>query len=304
MKLVPLGVSGLQVPAVAVGCMRLCNMTAQEMNRYIKKSLELGANFFDHADIYGGGRSEEIFGRAMALGVKRESVIMQSKCGIRPNYYDSSKEHILRAVEGILRRLKTDYLDLLLIHRPDALVEPEEVAAAFAYLHKTGKVRRFGVSNHRPMQMELLKKYVKQPLEVNQLQFSIPVSNMVAGGLEVNMQTPGSVDHDGSVLDYCRLNDVTIQAWSPFQMPGWKGPFLGAPEYEKLNGVLKELSGAYGVSPTTLAAAWVLRHPAGMQLIAGTTSESRLAQIVAACDVELKRADWYKIYMAAGHPLP
>lgn len=171
-------------------------------------------------------------------------------------------------------------------------------------MQESGKVRRFGVSNHRPMQIELLKKYVKQELEVNQLQFSIPVSNMVAGGMEVNMDTPGSADRDGSVLDYCRLNDITIQAWSPFQMPNWQGCFLGAPAYEKLNQEIDQLAEKYAVSATTIAAAWILRHPAGMQLIAGTASEERLGEILKASEIRLTREEWYALYLAAGHPLP
>ncbi len=215
-------------PSVISGCMRFADFDRDGMNRYIHSAKELGINFFDHADIYGGGRSEEIFGEAMKGdgSLKREDMILQSKCGIRPGVcYDLSKDYILQSVDGILQRLNTEYLDSLLLHRPDALVDPEEVAEAFDKLEQSGKVRKFGVSNHKPMQIELLKKYVKQPLLFNQMQFSIPVSNMVANGLEVNMTSNGAVDRDGSVLDYCRLNDMTIQAWSPFQMPEWKGCF-------------------------------------------------------------------------------
>ena len=216
----------------------------------------------------------------------------------------SSKEHILKSVDGILKRLHTDYLDLLLLHRPDALVEPEEVAAAFDVLFESGKVRHFGVSNHKPMQIELLQKYVRQPLVVNQVQFSIPVSNLVANGMEVNMETPGSIDHDGSLLDYCRLHNITLQAWSPFQMPAWKGCFLGSDEYPELNKKLHVIAEKYNVSDTTIAAAWILRHPANMQIVTGTSSESRLKEIIAACDITLTREEWYELYLAAGHMLP
>ena len=194
-----------KIPSIAVGCMRLSEKSKEEMNHFIHSALEQGAYFFDHADIYGGGMSETVFGAAFAgdPSLKREDIYLQSKCGIRQ-----------------------DYLDLLLLHRPDALVEPEEVAAAFDVLFESGKVRHFGVSNHKPMQIALLQKYVCQPLVVNQVQFSIPVSNLVANGMEVNMETPGSIDHDGSLLDYCRLHDITLQAWSPFQMPAWKVCFL------------------------------------------------------------------------------
>lgn len=294
-------------PSVISGCMRFSDFDRNGMNRYIHSAMELGINFFDHADIYGGGRSEEIFGQAMFGDgtLKREEMILQSKCGIRPGIcYDLSKEYILQSVDGILQRLNTEYLDILLLHRPDALVEPGEVAEAFDELEKSGKVRAFGVSNHKPMQIELLKKYVKQPLLFNQMQFSIPVSNMVANGLEVNMTSDGATDRDGSVLDYCRLNDMTIQAWSPFQMPEWKGCFLGSNDYWQLNQEIRTLSEKYQVSDMAIATAWILRHPAKMQVIAGTTNLDRLKQIVAGSNIELTREDWYKLYMAAGHPLP
>ena len=295
-----------KVPSVAVGCMRLSEKSKEEMNHFIHAALEQGAYFFDHADIYGGGMSESIFGEAFAddPSLKREDMYLQSKCGIRQGFYDLSKEHILKSVDGILQRLHTDYLDLLLLHRPDALVEPEEVAAAFDVLFKSGKVRHFGVSNHKPMQIELLQKYVRQPLVVNQVQFSIPVSNLVANGMEVNMETPGSIDHDGSLLDYCRLHNITLQAWSPFQMLAWKGCFLGSDEYPELNKKLQVIAEKYGVSDTTIAAAWILRHPANMQIITGTASESRLKEIIAACDITLTREEWYELYLAAGHLLP
>lgn len=296
----------IEAPAIVVGCMRLADKTVPEMTSFIHKAIENGTNFFDHADIYGGGKSEEVFGNAFKedSSIKREDIIIQSKCGIRDGYYDQSKKYILESVDGILKRLHTDYLDILLIHRPDALVEPEEVAEAMDELKESGKVRYFGVSNHKPMQIELLKKCVKQPLVINQLQFSLPVSNMVASGMEVNMDSEGSFDHDGSVLDYCRLKDITIQAWSPFQMPNWQGCFLGNAKYDELNKEIDILAGKYGVSSTTIAAAWILRHPAKMQLITGTASESRLAEIIAASDITITREEWYKLYLAAGHILP
>lgn len=306
MKETVLGNHLQKVPSIAIGCMRLSEKSKDEMNHFIHSALEQGAYFFDHADIYGGGQSEAVFGEAFASdsSLKREDIFLQSKCGIRQGCYDLSKEHILSSVDGILKRLQTDYLDLLLLHRPDALVEPEEVAAAFDLLFESGKVRYFGVSNHKPMQIALLQKYVRQELVADQIQFSIPVSNLVANGMEVNMETPGSVDHDGSLLDYCRLNNITLQAWSPFQMPAWKGCFLGSSEYPDLNQKIRSLAEKYQVSDTTIAAAWILRHPAKMQLITGTASESRLKEILAACDISLTREEWYELYLAAGHILP
>jgi len=306
MKEILLGTTGMKMPSIVVGCMRLAGKNCEEMQRFLHTSLEHGAYFFDHADIYGGGQSESIFGEAMAkdTSIKREALFLQSKCGIRQGFFDFSKEHIVSSVDGILKRLQTDYLDALLLHRPDALMEPEEVAEAFEELHTKGKVRYFGVSNHKPMQIELLKRYVKQPLHINQLQFSIPVSNMVANGLEVNMTSDRAPDRDGSVLDYSRLNDMTIQAWSPFQMPNWQGCFIDSEKYPKLNEELQVLAEQYGVNKTTIATAWILHHPANMQVVTGTASEARLAEIMEADKVHLTRQEWYRLYLAAGHILP
>lgn len=306
MKYVKLGVTDITVPAIAVGCMRMGNKTVKEMNSFIHFAIDNGTNFFDHANIYGDGKCEELFGNAINgdNSIKREDIILQSKCGIRKECYDQSKEHIISSVDAILKRLKTDYLDILLIHRPDALVEPEEVAEAFDELKQSGKVKNFGVSNHKPMQIELLKKYLNVPLVANQMQFSIPVSNMVASGMEVNMETEGSFDHDGSVLDYCRLNDITMQSWSPLQMAGWKGCFIGAKEYNKLNKVMKELAEKYNTDVTTIAAAWILRHPANMQVVTGTASEKHLKNMVDATSITLTREEWYALYLSAGHILP
>lgn len=306
MKTIKILNSTINVPAVVSGCMRFGDFSTRQMEEFIHTALECGINFFDHADIYAGGKSEEVFGSALkeSSTIKRDDLIIQSKCGIRKGFYDFSKEYILSSVDGILSRLKVDYLDFLLLHRPDALAEPEEVAAAFDELSAKGKVRNFGVSNHNPMQIELLKKYVKQPLVFNQLQFSIPVSNMVAQGLEVNMDSAGSANRDGSVLDYCRLNGITIQAWSPFQKPNWKGCFLDDNENPELNAALNELAEKYNATKTQIATAWILRHPANMQIIAGTTNKDRLKEIAGSCSINLSRQEWYKLYLAAGHILP
>lgn len=306
MKTISVANSSLTVPAIVAGCMRFGEFSTGQMVEFIHSALDCGVNFFDHADIYAGGKSEEIFGKALKTdkSIKRDDLIIQSKCGIRSGFFDFSKEYIISSVDGILSRLQMDYLDVLLLHRPDALCEPEEVAAAFDELYAKGKVKNFGVSNHNPMQIELLKKYVKQPLIFNQLQYSIPVSNMVAQGLEVNMDSEGSANRDGSVLDYCRLHDVTIQAWSPFQKANWRGCFLGDNENPKLNEVLEELAQKYNVSQTEIASAWILRHPANMQIIAGTTNANRLKEIADACKINLSRQEWYKLYLSAGHILP
>lgn len=304
--MINLGNTDIKVPSIAIGCMRINSMKLEELADYIKFCVENGLNFFDHADIYGRGECEKLFGEAFKLaGIKREDVIIQSKCGIVPGkMYDFSKEYILKSVDGILERLGTEYLDILVLHRPDALVEPEEVAEAFEILHSTGKVRYFGVSNHKPSQIELLKKYLKQDLLINQLQFSLPFSNMIASGMEVNMLTDGSFDRDGSVLDYCRLNDMTIQAWSPFQYGFFEGVFIGSEKYPELNKVLEELAEKYCVTPTGIATAWILRHPAKIQMIAGTTKISRLKEIIDGSKINLTKEEWYRLYISTGHILP
>lgn len=305
MKQIKLGGSTLHVPAIVVGCMRMDELKAAEAETFVQTALDLGANFFDHADIYGGGECERIFARAAKLNDdRREKVFLQSKCGIRKGLFDFSKEHILKSVDGILERLDTDYLDMLLVHRPDALMEPEEVAEAFDHLLNTGKVRRFGVSNQSPMQMALLQKFMSQKILANQLQLSITNSGMIRSGINVNMENTSSVDHDGEVLNYCRLNDVTIQAWSPFQYGMFEGVFLGNPKFPELNQKIDEIAARYGISNTTITTAWILRHPANMQMISGTMSTSRLKQICQACDITLTREEWYEIYRAAGNELP
>lgn len=304
MKTIPFGKSGLQVPAIALGCMRLTALDEQGAQRYVRTALDLGANFFDHADIYGGGACEELFGKAIA-GIPRDQLIIQSKCGIVPGKrYDFSKEYILNAVDGILQRLHIDYLDALLLHRPDALMDPVEVAEAFATLKAAGKVNHFGVSNQNPYQMALLQKYLPMPIVANQLQLSITNCTMITQGMEVNMATPGAVGRDGGVLDYCRLHDITIQPWSPFQYGFFEGVFIGSDKYPELNKKLDEIAEKYGVTATTIAVAWLLRHPAQFQPIIGTMNLTRLAECVKACDVQLTRQEWYDIYLSAGNMLP
>ena len=305
MKTINLGKTTLQVPKVALGCMRITEHNSADVSRYLSQALSLGINFFDHADIYGGGECEKIFGNAFSkLNVSRDKIIIQSKCGIVPGkMYDSSFDYIMKSVDGILKRLNTDYLDILLLHRPDALVEPEEVSKAFDELKTKGKVRYFGVSNHRPAQIELLKKYIKEDLCVNQMQLSIPFSYMLSEGLETNMQTENAVDRSGSVLDYCRLNSITMQAWSPFR--GKNGSFIEDNDtYSDLNWRLGELAAKYNTSKTAIAAAWLLRHPANIQIVAGTMNGQRLSDIVTATEIILTREEWYSLYLSAGFILP
>lgn len=305
MRTMKLGTSPLEVPVVAVGCMRINSLNKTEAERFVQAALEEGANFFDHADIYGNGECEEIFADAIHMNEDiREKIILQSKCGIRKGMFDFSKEHILESVDGILKRLKTDYIDVLLLHRPDALVEPEEVAEAFDILENSGKVRHFGVSNQKPMQIELLQKSVKQPLVANQLQLSITNANMISNGINVNMENHSAINRDGSILDYCRLNDITIQPWSPFQFGFFEGVFLGNEKFPELNQKIDEIAEKYEVSNTTIAIAWLLRHPANMQPVIGTMNIDRLKDCCKASKVHLTREEWYSIYRAAGNVLP
>lgn len=306
MRTMKIGKSNVQAPVVAVGCMHLKELAKPEAERFVKTALDVGLNFFDHADIYGDGLCEKVFAEAAGMNSSvREKFILQSKCGIvRDRMFDFSKQHILASVDGILGRLKTDYLDFLLLHRPDALVEPEEVAAAFDQLKANGKVRNFGVSNQKPMQIKLLQKYLKQPIVANQLQLSIAFATMIAHGLHVNMHDENSFDHDESVLDFCRLEDITIQPWSPFQYGFFEGVFLDNPKFPKLNECINKIAANHKVSNVTITIAWLLRHPARMQPITGTTNVTRLKDCAKAADVTLTREEWYQIYLAAGNILP
>ncbi|EXJ23527.1 Oxidoreductase, aldo/keto reductase family [Alkalibacterium sp. AK22] len=303
MKTIQLGKTGVNVSEVALGCMRMNDLNTQQAVGVLETAYQAGINFYDHADIYGKGASEEIFARALkTASFSREDIVLQSKAGIRSGYYDFSRQHLTDSVDGILKRLDTDYLDTFLLHRPDALVEPEEVAQAFDDLHKAGKVKHFGVSNHSPYQIELLKKHVRQSISVNQLQLSVTHTGMIDAGVQVNTKEAQSVDHDRGILDYCRLHDITIQPWSPVQGP--KGIFLDNPAYPELNTELKRLAAKYDTNPEALAIAWLLRHPAQMQVVLGTMNPERLENYASASDITISREDWYSIYRQAGNPLP
>lgn len=305
MNTITIGSTNLEVPTIAVGCMRINSLEQVAAERFLQTALEEGANFFDHADIYGGGTCEEAFAKAIRMNSTiREKIILQSKCGIRQGMFDFSKEHILNAVDGSLKRLNTDYLDILLLHRPDALVEPEEVAEAFNILESSGKVRHFGVSNQNPMQIEFLKKYVQQPIIANQLQFSIMNATMVSTGINVNMLNDAAINRDGHILDYCRLHEITIQPWSPFQYGFFEGVFLGNNKFPELNNKINEIAAKYETSNTAIAMAWILRHPAQMQPVTGTMNPERLQECCKASHIQLSREEWYDIYRAAGNILP
>lgn len=314
MKCIEIGSSGVKASNLIMGCMRLKEKTLQEVELLVRTAMEEGINFFDHADIYGRnghrGECEEIFGKAVNLSDPsiREKILIQSKCGIvkgETTSYDFSKEHILKSVDGILSRLGTEYLDFLLLHRPDSLMEPEEVAEAFDVLYTSGKVRHFGMSNQNAMQLALLQKYIPYKLEIDQLQLSIAHCPMIDSGISANMDIPQSYDRDGSVLEYTRMHDITIQAWSPFQQGFFGGPFLGDTEhYEKLNQVIDRIADKYNVTNTAVAVAWITRHPADIQVILGTTNPQRMKDACQGSDLRLTRAEWYELYQASGKKLP
>ncbi len=306
MRTMQLGKSSLTVPVLAMGCWRMHTVDVPTAAKLIQTSLDHGVNFFDHADIYAGGVCESRFAEAIGMTPAiREKIMIQSKCGIVPNTsFDFSTKRILTAVEGSLKRLRTDYLDVLLLHRPDALVEPEEVAAAFDQLESSGKVRHFGVSNQHPYQIMLLQKFVKQPLVANQLQLALAHCNMISFGMHVNMLTPQSVDHDGGILDFCRLHDITIQPWSPFQYGYMDATFIGNAKYQALNAKMQEMADKYKVTVNGIALAWLLRHPAKMQPIFGSMRPERLVECIDSVKVDMSREDWYALWMAAGNLLP
>ncbi|HEY9291575.1 MAG TPA: aldo/keto reductase [Microlunatus sp.] len=300
--------SNLAASNVILGLMRISSLDDDQIRELVGAARDVDINFFDHADIYGGDHGcERRFGEAITFTPsERESVIIQSKVGIRSGYFDFSAEHILSSVEESLRALQTDYLDVLLLHRPDTLVEPDEVASAFEQLHTAGKVRGFGVSNHTPGQIELLKRSVRQPLTFNQVQLSITHAPLFASGIAANMAgLEQSVVRDNGLLDYCRLNEITLQAWSPFQKGFFDGVFLDDREnYAELNDQLDSLAAKYGVTPTGIAVAWITRHPADIQVVLGTTKPGRVRESAAGSEVPLTREEWYGLFKAAGYVVP
>ena len=296
---------GFSIPCAAMGCMRIADMELGALEALIETAIEGGMNFFDQADFYGNHLSETRFGEVLKHNPSlRAKMLIQSKCGIRNGFYDSSYEHIVASAENSLRKLNVEYLDALLIHRPDALVEPEEVARAFGDLEKAGKVRYFGVSNHNPMQIEVLKQAVGQKLLFNQMQMSLVHTGMLDQGINVNTDFPGAVDRDGGVLEYCKLHQMVLQVWSPFQHGFIEGVFLDHPDFPDVNRKLDELSEKYGVTKTAMAVAWLLRIPMMIQVIAGTTNPSRVKEIISGADTVLSREDWYALYRSAGNTLP
>ena len=308
MKMIDIVNGPQNVSAIIQGCMRIPALNKEEAAEVIRTAYDCGINFFDHATCYGAGDAEIRFSEAFPLtGLKREDIFIQSKCGLEfdRNEFDWSRDNILNAVDGILERLKVEYLDTLLLHRPDVLFDPEEVAEAFDILEKAGKVKWFGVSNLVPMQIELLKKYVKQDLIINQVQLSLEQSQLIDQALYMNNKTTEfSINRDGNVLDYCRLKDITIQAWSPLQFGMFGGSFIDNPDFPELNKALAEIADREGVSKAAVAIAWILRHPAKMQAIIGSMNPEHIKDACDAVKVSLSHHDWYALYLAAGKFLP
>ena len=308
MRYITLGQDDKELSEIVLGMMRIKDKSVKEVEELVETALSVGINAFDLADIYGRGRCEELLGLVLKNRPDlREKMWIQSKCGIRIEeftYFDFSKEYILQSVDGILERLQVGYLDSLLLHRPDALMESDQVAEAFDFLYKQGKVRDFGVSNQNPMMMELLKKDVKQPLAVNQLQLSAAFTPGFESGFHVNMEDSQAAMRDGSIFEYCQLHDVVIQAWSVLQFGYFKGNFVGNEKFQQLNQVLNRLALKYSVNPSAIAIAWVLRYPAKMQAVVGTTNPKHLREVSQAANFSLTRKEWYEIYLAAGNNLP
>ena len=308
MRYITLGQDDKELSEIVLGMMRIEDKSVKEVEELVETALSVGINAFDLADIYGRGRCEELLGLVLKNRPDlREEMWIQSKCGIRIEeftYFDFSKDYIIKSVDGILQRLKIDHLDSLLLHRPDALMESDQVAEAFDLLYKQGKVRDFGVSNQNPMMMELLKKDVKQPLAVNQLQLSAAFTPGFESGFHVNMEDSQAAIRDGSIFEYCKLHDVVIQAWSVLQFGYFKGNFVGNEKFLALNQVLDRLAFKYGVTPSTIAISWILRYPAKMQAVVGTTNPKHLREVSQAANFSLTRKEWYEIYLAAGNDLP
>ena len=308
MRYITLGQDDKELSEIVLGMMRIEDKSVKEVEELVETALSVGINAFDLADIYGRGRCEELLGLVLKNRPDlREKMWIQSKCGIRIEeftYFDFSKDYIIKSVDGILQRLKIDHLDILLLHRPDALMESDQVAEAFDLLYKQGKVRNFGVSNQNPMMMELLKKDVKQPLAVNQLQLSAAFTPGFESGFHVNMEDSQAAMRDGSIFEYCKLHDVVIQAWSVLQFGYFKGNFVGNEKFQALNQVLDRLAFKYGVTPSTIAISWILRYPAKMQAVVGTTNPKHLREVSQAANFSLTRKEWYEIYLAAGNNLP
>lgn len=305
MRTIEVPETGKAVSVIGIGCMRIADMTTEQADTFIRTALDAGVNFVDEADIYGGGKAEEVVGSVLKNDPSlRDKLFLQSKCAIHDGMFDFSKEYILKSVDGILARLHTDHLDSLLLHRPDALMEPEEVAEAFDELKQSGKVLAFGVSNQNPFQMDYLQSALSMKLWTNQVQMSCAHTVMLDAGFNVDMHNDAGIMRDGGIIPYCQKNHMALQVWSPLQMGYFEGVFLGNEKYKELNEKLTEIGEKYGVGADVIAYAWLLRIPGKMQVVLGTTKSERVVNAAKAADITLTRSEWYDIYRAAGNQLP
>ena len=309
MKYINFGKDDKKVSKLIIGLMRISEMSTDQVGELLLAGLDEGINFLDTADCYTNGKAEQVLGDTFTKNPGlRDKVFLQSKCGIRNDddftWFDFSKDHILEAVDASLKRLQTDHLDCLLLHRPDALMEPEEIAEAFDILYKAGKVLNFGVSNQNPIMMDMIRKYSNYPIVTNQVQLSPAFTPSLNAGFHVNMETDPAIMRDGGLFEYCRSNDIVIQAWSPFQYGYFEGVYLGSDKYVKLNQVLNRMAEERGVTPAAVALAWILRYPGRTQVVTGTTKPERLRESAKATEISLTKKEWYEIYLSAGNDLP
>ena len=310
MRYIEFGEQKAKASEVMIGLMRIKEMSVLEVTELIEAALDEGINALDIADVYGRGTCETILGEVFAANPGlRDRVFLQSKVGIRKEpdgftWYDFSKEHIIEAVDAGLARMGVDHVDSMLLHRPDVLMEPDEVGEALETLKDQGKVLDWGVSNLNPAMLGRLERCVPVKLATNQVQLSCAFTPAFNGAFNVNMENDAAIMRDGGIFEYCEDRDMVIQAWSTMQYGYFEGVFLGSPKYPELNAKLEELAEKYDVTPMAVALAWVLRYPAKMQAVIGTTKPSRVREAARACDFELTRKEWYEIYCSAGNVLP
>ncbi|MCH5162273.1 MAG: aldo/keto reductase [Clostridiales bacterium] len=308
-------IDGIKASRLSLGCWRIADKPIENIERLVNTALDMGVNHFDHADIYGGGTCEKLYGELIKKSPSlRDRMVLQTKCGIMSGQYNLGYDHIMECVEGSLKRLNTDHVDILLLHRPDTLMRPEQIARAFDRLERDGKVLHFGVSNFSAMQIEYLQSQINQKILINQMQLSPTFCPMIDAGINVNTASPAAVDRDGGLLEYCRMRGITIQTYSTMQCSFidengnlYKGAFTteaARKKYFALNFCLEGLARKYGSTPEAVAIAWVLHHPANMQAIVGTTLDKHMEAFKDCCEVPLTDREWYEIYRSAGHTLP
>ncbi|MEV6693757.1 aldo/keto reductase [Micromonospora sp. NPDC051196] len=279
----------------------------------IAAALEIGITAFDHADIYRQGKSEAVFGEVLSRtpGL-RARILLQTKCGIhlpsdtRPGYYDLRGTHIRHSVEQSLTRLRTDVIDVLLLHRPDPLADPEDVAEALTALHRQGLVRHFGVSNMAAAQIAYLQAHLDLPLVVNQLQMSLADRDWLEAGVLVNTSPAAELGFPLGTVEHCRLNRIGVQAWGPLA----RGRLTGAaqtPAQQATAEHVAALADQHGTTPETILLWWLQRHPARIVPVIGTARPERIRACADTVrrEPELTHEQWYELWLTArGEALP